>query len=399
MTATGAWAIHANGGIITLGWRNNSDFIKVSEYNGTVNIKDGQALINGTNIYRGNNVNIPDNVTLTPANFTDDGDDTYTIWSAVGWGMFCDALEDNETYNRFSGKTVKLNNDIGTLEDPITRMAGSSNHDFCGTFDGQGHTLFVQYGKAGTPVTTQYAAPFSYISETTPTNGSGVSHPIISNLEVRGYIYTDKQFAGGLVGSFWGTLTIKNCACSVDIHTSNQHAGGFLGIAHGNAIITNCYCGGAIISSVNGDGTQGGFIGKILDNYKVDMDGCFFGGSLIGEATTHCSGFVGYNCGLLSINGSILDPGQMSVSGTGSATFARGNAPTINQSYYTQLLGEAQGTAAREITAGAPASCSLAKATRLNSSCLTLKYRATCSTTIPSRAAARFRLRPRLRSP
>ena len=348
VTATGAWAIHANGGIITLGWRNNSDFIKVSEYNGTVNIKDGQALINGTNIYRGNNVNIPDNVTLTPANFTDDGDDTYTIWSAVGWGMFCDALQDNTTYNRFSGKTVKLNNDIGTLEDPITRMAGSSNHDFCGTFDGQGHTVTVNLHSDE----RDYAGLFCYVSETTPTGSSQVSHPFIMNLEVAGSLTTTKDCTGGLVGSFWGNLTVWRCIGNVDIRTSNKHAGGLIGAAKGSAEINNCSCIGAIISSVEGDGTHGGFIGKVNNGVTVEITGCLFGGSLIGSSTTHCSGFVGYNSGTLIINGSLLYPGQMSVSGTGSATFARGNSPTINQSYYTQLLGEAQGTAAREITAG-----------------------------------------------
>ena len=348
VTATGAWAIHANGGIITLGWRNNSDFIKVSEYNGTVNIKDGQALINGTNIYRGNNVNIPDNVTLTPANFTDDGDDTYTIWSAVGWGMFCDALQDNTTYNRFSGKTVKLNNDIGTLEDPITRMAGSSNHDFCGTFDGQGHTVTVNLHSDE----RDYAGLFCYVSETTPTGSSQVSHPFIMNLEVAGYLTTTKDCTGGLVGSYWGKLTVWRCIGNVDIRTNNKHAGGLIGAAQGNAEINNCSCIGAIISSVEGDGTQGGIIGQVNNGVTVEITGCLFGGSLIGSSTTHCSGFVGYNGGTLIINGSLLYPGQLSVSGTGSATFARGNAPTINQSYYTQLLGEAQGTAAREITAG-----------------------------------------------
>ncbi|MBQ5461602.1 MAG: hypothetical protein IIT55_07160, partial [Bacteroidaceae bacterium] len=55
----------------------------------------------------------------------------YTISNANGWNAFCLALQDNDTYNRFTDKTVKLGSDI-----TVTRMAGSSDHEFCGTFDG-----------------------------------------------------------------------------------------------------------------------------------------------------------------------------------------------------------------------------------------------------------------------
>ena len=355
VTVTGSWGIHANGGIITLGWTNNSDFIKVSEYNGTVNIRSGQALLtdDATPVLVSGTVNnnsLIDNKKLTPAHFTDNGDDTYTIWTAMGWDMFCDALQDNATYNRFSGKTVYLGNDIGSVGNPITRMAGSDSHDFCGTFDGQGRQLIYQASSDE----RVYTGLFSYVSETTPTGGSEVSHPVIRNLNVAGAITTTKEYTGGLVGSFWGELTIENCAGNVVINTSNKHAGGFIGRAQGNATITNCNCSGAIISSVDGDGTHGGFIGKENDGVSIEITGCLFGGSLIANnvTTTHCSGFVGYNGGTLTITNSLLYPGQMSVSGTGSATFARGNAPTITQSYYIDALGDVQGKAVREVTAG-----------------------------------------------
>ena len=73
--------------------------------------------------------------------------DTLIIYTATAWNLFCDALQDNATYNRFIGKTVKLGADIS-----VTRMAGSAYHDFMGTFDGQGHTLTVAYGTAEDPV-------------------------------------------------------------------------------------------------------------------------------------------------------------------------------------------------------------------------------------------------------
>ena len=86
-------------------------------------------------------------------------DYTYTIHTATGWGYFCDLQEIGET---FSGKTVKLDANIGTPEDPVTRM-GSSTTQFQGTFDGQGHTLTVQYGTASEPVDQQFVAPFRHL--------------------------------------------------------------------------------------------------------------------------------------------------------------------------------------------------------------------------------------------
>ena len=350
--------VNANGGLdgifssgtITLGLTGASDFITVNSYHGTVNIADGQRLTDGTNFYTGNDVNIPQNKTLRQVCFTDNGDNTYTIYNATGWGIFCDALQDNDTYNRFSGKTVYLAGDIGSLKNPVTRMAGTSKHDFCGTFDGQNHTLYVNISSDD----RDYTAPFSYVSTAKANPGDENNSPaVIRNLEVVGEINATKQYAGGIVGCFWGTLTIKNCTSNVVINTDSKHAAGFIGRAQGDDVtITNCNSSSTIISTVSGDGTHGGFIGGSKDGITIDITGCVFGGSLIGNNTTHCSGFVGYNSGTLSITNSLFYPGQVGVSGDGSATFARGNEPTITNSYYTETLGTAQGKQRRIIEAG-----------------------------------------------
>jgi hypothetical protein len=111
--------------------------------------------------------------------------DMYTIYSATGWNLFCDALEDNDTYDRFIGKTVRLANDIS-----VTRMAGSAYHDFMGTFDGQGHTLTIAYGTAENPISEEYAAPFRNLED-------GAD---IHSLHVDGHIYTSNKYASGIVG-------------------------------------------------------------------------------------------------------------------------------------------------------------------------------------------------------
>lgn len=140
-------------------------------------------------------------------NFTDDGNDTYTIHNAAGWEEFCDALQNDNgysTYNRFSCKTVKLAANIS-----VTRMAGSDRHDFCGTFDGQGNTLTFNYGEADNYSTESYVAPFRNVE----------SGCIIENLHVAGDIYTTGKYAAGIVCSQYGEVIIRNCRSSINIHS------------------------------------------------------------------------------------------------------------------------------------------------------------------------------------
>ena len=236
--------------------------------------------------------------------FTYNDDGTYTINNAEGWGLFCDALQDNDTYNHFSDKTVKLGDDI-----EVSCMAGTdSDHDFCGTFDGQGHTLTFNY-----TATEDYTAPFRYV-------GDGCT---IENLRVCGTITTPYKYAAGFIANLIGNVAIRNCRSTVTIN-----------------------------SSVDGEGFHAGFIGGSLHDVTISIEGCAFTGSLLGTNTSHCAGFVGYNSGTLTISNSLFNPAEVTVGDEGSATFARGNAPTITNCYYTAALGTAQGKQHRRIIAG-----------------------------------------------
>ena len=279
--------------------------------------------------------------TPDPAHFSVNGDGSYTIHTATGWNVFCDCLDDNDTYNRFSGKTVKLGNDIGTAQDPITRMAGSSKHDFCGTFDGQGNTLTVNISSDDiTDGSTQYVAPFRYVSNTKADPSDEADSPAaFRNLHVTGTITTDKQFTGGLIGGCWGTVSIDNCAVST-----------------------------AITSTISGDDTHGGIVG-IQQSGALTITGCLFDGSLLGATTYAVGGFIGYRKGGAEIYNSLFAPTEVTVQNDGSATFARNKVDTYN-SYYTYYLCDGtnykpylddgtvspakwnNGIAARSITAG-----------------------------------------------
>ena len=278
-------------------------------------------------------ISITGNVTLyaqwapDPAHFSVNQAGTeYTIHTAGGWGVFCDALQDNETYNRFSGKTVKLGEDI-----TVTRMAGGEYHDFCGTFDGNGKTLTFNYGGTDSYRNEQCIAPFRYVSNVDSAAAA------IRDLRVAGDVYTSAKYAAGLVSRCWGTVSIENCRSSVSIH-----------------------------SSVGGDGTHAGFVAE--NNSSLNITGCVFDGKLLTTGgTTSCGGFVGYGGGAkVSIRDSLYAPaalgtGETEVLASESATFNR-TAPTITNCYYTRKLGAAQGKAARGVTAGEYVTVSVALA-------------------------------------
>lgn len=255
-------------------------------------------------------------LTPDPACFSQDGD-VYTIHNENGWDVFCDLLAEN-TKGYFDGKTVLLDDDIA-----VTRMAGGAVHDFTGTFDGQGHTLTVAYGSEDSPVSDEdKAAPFR----------NAESGCIIKNLHTAGTIYTSKKYAGGIIGTQYGTVRIENCRSSV-----------------------------VIKSATGGDGTHGGFVGHIGNSTsaKLTIDGCVFDGKILSvgtAATESCAGFVGYRGAnaSLTLTNCLYAPADLEEGETEvaiGATFVR-NGSAGTSCYYTRTLGDAQGKAAHTVTAG-----------------------------------------------
>ena len=217
-------------------------------------------------------------------NFSVDGDE-YTIHTATGWEMFCDSLANNGN-GFFTGKTVKLADNIS-----VTRMAGGSDHEFTGTFDGQGHTLTVSYQNNNGTVRT---APFSYVNGAT-----------IQNLIVAGDITGTASRAAGIMGE-----------------TGNS-------LSH----VTNC------VSSVNVSG--GSYTGGISVGGKVEITGCVFNGTIVG--TNMSGGFVGYSNSALVISDCLFAPQEGSSIVGGTFYYNGGGEITPVNSYYTVLLGTEQG--------------------------------------------------------
>ena len=242
-------------------------------------------------------------------------DDPYLISSTEDWNTFANNVNNGTSY---SGKTVKLNADIS-----VTTMVGTYDYPFNGTFDGGGHTLNVTLNSGnqyGYDDAYYGVAPFRF------TNGATIQF-----LAVTGIVTTSTlKYAAGLIGmTKGGTNTIMNCISSVEIFST--------------------------IALYDFDGTHGGFIGKASGT--VTINNSLFNGQLTTTSdnpTINCGGFVGWRDGTLSISNCLYAPNTTIPSGKVAidegATFSR-NDVTPTNSYYTQTLGAAQGTAVGSKTA------------------------------------------------
>ena len=288
--------------------------------------------------------------------------DEYTIHNAAEWNVFCDCLNDNDTYNRFSGKTVRLGADI-----TVTRMAGSGDNPFCGNFDGGGNTLTFTATAAD-----NYCAPFVGVKGGTTADDATT----IGNLNVVTTITAnDYRHMAGLIALQWGhvnvsgcnatvnisstvgtsnpsdlypaalvsqasssdggTLTVTGCTASGTISTDGKYAAGLVGIVQGTASISDCVSSVTIDSSVSGDGTHGGIVAALSG--VTNIYGTVFNGRLLGEDTESVGGFIGWRNKGANIYNSLFIPTDVTVKKANSATFARNDVDTHN-CYYTYYL-------------------------------------------------------------
>ena len=222
--------------------------------------------------------------------------DYYEIASKENWKAFCNIVN-NSGQNAVDAKLtqdVNLGSDIWQV----------GNH-YAGTFDGQGHTLKINWND-----TSGWLAPFKTVDGAT-----------IKNLRTEGEIKSSLNFLSGLVREAYGNTTISGCVSAVNI-TSSYNDGG---------------CDAA------------GIIECVRDNAKVTITDCVVKGKF--TATTekgrrYMSGFVENQYGTCTLNNCLyLGSGN---GDTFSRTFVGdayyGATTTLNNCYYLNACGIAQGT-------------------------------------------------------
>ena len=283
-------------------------------------------------------------VDLTPFGKTDNymPDGTaqypYLISNVDSWNYLCDCLDDISTWNSFKGKTVKLANNI-----TVTRMAGSGNSPFKGIFDGGNHTLTLDYNGSD-----NFVAPFPNVSDSVT----------FRDLTIDGTITSTGDYAAGLVGHLFGTVTLDRCKSDVEI-TAGGGSGGLVGLCEHSVSFTNCVSSAVIHCSV---GNNSGFVGWSRSSvWNIDFEGCVFNGKLLksSDNTGSNGGFIGWKGDNKIVNitnclyaPAALNEGEAYADGN-SATFCREHAAyasTIKNCYYTKKFGTAQGKQAHSIT-------------------------------------------------
>ena len=250
---------------------------------------------------------MPDaDVTISATSFVaNEGDGTADHPYIIdNWNTFCDWI--TYDYDNSKDKHYKLGVDVST-----TKMLGTLDYPFCGTFDGNGHTLTVNFS-----ATTHYCAPFCYVS------GSNAS-VMIKNLHIAGAIITNTYMYGaGIVGKVMdnGNVTIDNCRSSVVIQ-----------------------------SDYSGNGRHSGFVSRGDADATISIKGCVFDGSINAANSGQCAGFLAskQNSSVnVTIENCLFAPTVITIAGNDNKTFARGNNNSITNCYYTKELGDAQGTQA-----------------------------------------------------
>ena len=252
----------------------------------------------------------------------------YLIGTVNDWKMLATIVDDGE-----SDIKARMTADINLGDDQTMIGSGTLNDNdgngsisFQGIFDGQGHTLIINYIAAG-----DITAPFRYIKNAT-----------IKNLRVKGTITTGYKSAGGVVGYCIGQQIhsyVANCVSSVDIISSYvNNADAFYDSSH-----------------------HGGVIAGILYYGQLHVDDCIFDGSISGETKgVTWGGMVGFPDGTVTLTNclqkGIFDCSGVTSGSNGSGTFStlfrNGYASdvNVNNSFYINQLGNAQGTQATATT-------------------------------------------------
>ena len=222
--------------------------------------------------------------------------DYYEIASAADWKTFCNLINSAEQ----PSVDTKLKNDIDLGTE--INMVGMRGIAYTGTFDGQGHTITIDWNAHGTDT---YVALFPFVTNAT-----------IKNLRVTGKMTSDSQPLSVFSLAARGTTTYEHCISDVKITSGNKSssycAAGMVLSAHPESKITfnDCIVAGDINGTVdNSQQHMGGFVSAQADDATCTFNNCLYTG------TNNAKG--GY---------------------------AFASKPTLNNCYYVNAFANVQGT-------------------------------------------------------
>ena len=210
-------------------------------------------------------------------NFKGDGSVNYPyeIGTLAEWNK----LVSISASDAFAGKNFKLTADIGT----ITNKIGTYGTGFSGTFDGNGHTITVNWSfDSG-------AANQGLVGHL---NATGV----IRDLTINGTISSAKTSGDANIGAVVGVLSgglVENCVNNANFNIQTGCVGGIVGLSDNvNGIVRDCVNNGTITSTCTSvtNHTVGGIVGHASS--KVTIEDSYNYGDIV-ETGVQVGGIVG----------------------------------------------------------------------------------------------------------
>jgi len=216
------------------------------------------------------------------------------------------------TGNSFEGKTVTLSDEFDGSEALCVTIGKDYDHQFAGTFDGNGKTVKLNISKG------MCAGMFGVVSE----SGTIMDTVTAGKVSVKSCAFT-----GGLTGENYGT--ILQCASSVDgIVTSNNDysysdIGGLVGYNRGS--ITDSFATGKVSVNIDYDDC---YAGGLVGYNEGSITDSFATGEVSANNNDFCSvgGLVGYHDGYYD---------NVCISGS----YATGNVTVDSDSYCCDIGG------------------------------------------------------------
>ena len=249
-----------------------------------------------------------------------DASGRYHVNSAADWKTFDSMVKDGYS---FAGETVVLDGDI-----TVTNLVGGFNsisaldRPFCGTFDGQNHTVTIAFdwdngSDKGAFSHTNGGAVIKNLSVNTPSykdilKGDWSVGGIVGNaanttfinctsfVSVRGAVSENPghMYAGGIAGYACDGTRFMNCTCFGDVH-GNQYVGGIAGLADSGTVFENCLSYGNVTGSQYVGGIVGGVSTNRRGNFVAAILNCIADGPVTGDGKS--GGIIGGESGPVSV--------------------------------------------------------------------------------------------------
>ena len=178
--------------------------------------------------------------------------DVYQIGTADDFEAFAKLI------NEGNSNPMKLNAVLTADIDLRSKgncMIGTIGHTYGGEFDGQGHTITIDY-KHDTSLDMD-EGELGLIRR--------LRDGTVKNLLVNGNITTCNKCAGGIVSGIWYTGTIENCVSNVTITDSGS-----------------------------GDATHGGILARISNKSNITIKNCAFYGTIEASDREGSGGIIGW---------------------------------------------------------------------------------------------------------